>query len=137
MMNMIESSDDNLSDEISLEEVYENEKSEEQRKITKERTKKYNSRPGVKERRTEERIIRNSMERLKKMDEDQHTICKKLGKSLGYSSRYPEYHYKCTKCEASYSDKEKSHFFKGNKCPCCHLMLRQRKTIAQKRKQYG
>ena len=34
MVKVMESSDDNLSDEISLEEVYEKEKSEDQRKTT-------------------------------------------------------------------------------------------------------
>jgi len=65
-------------------------------------------------------------------DDGTQKDCKKLGHTIAHSRRNPDYFYKCTKYDVSYSDKEKIHFFKGNHCPCCHLMLRRRKTIAQK-----
>lgn len=64
---------------------------------------------------------------------DPHKVCKKLGRSRAYSCLHPEYFYRCSKCDVSYSNKEKTQFYKGNKCPCCHLMLRQRKTVTQKK----
>jgi len=62
-----------------------------------------------------------------------HAVCEKLGKPMARSRVDPSYRYKCSKCNVSYSEKQKHHFFRKNKCPCCHLALRTRKTIQQKR----
>ena len=133
----MESFDDDLSNEISLKEVFENnkdqEKKEKKKKFARDYQRKYNKRPEIKERNAAKRIARSVAKRLKKMDEDQHKICKKLGHTIAHSRRNSEYYFKCTHCSVSYSDKEKIHFYNGNKCPCCHMMLRRRKTIAQKR----
>ena len=64
---------------------------------------------------------------------DPHKICKKLGKTMAHRYRNPDYFYRCRKCEVSYSDKEKKYFFREKRCPCCHVMLRRRKTTNQKK----
>ena len=135
MVKVMESSDDNLSDEISLEEVFEKEKSENQKRITNEYARKYYQRPEVKARNTAKRQTKVHEERLQKMDQDQHIVCKKLGKSIAHSRRNPDYSFKCTRCEVSYSEKDKNQFFNKSYCPCCHFKLRIRKTIQQKRNQ--
>jgi len=123
------------SDEISLSEVYDNQKEDSQKDVIKKQMKGYGSRPGTKERRTAYHSEKNAKVRLEKMDQDHHTMCKKLGKPMGHAGKDPTYFYRCRQCEVSYSEKEKSHFWKGNKCPCCHMMLRTRKTVTQKRKE--
>ncbi len=129
----MEFDENDLAPEISIRELYESEKKEEKRKAVNEKMKEYNSRPGTKERKSAQRDAKIVAERLKKMDQDQHIICKKLGKSIAHSRRNPEYRFKCKRCEVSFSEKQKSQFYLENRCPCCHFMLRQRKTVTQKR----
>ena len=132
----MEFNENDLSPEISIRELYENGIKEEKRKTTNEYQKKYNAQPNVKERKKIKKTNERMVNEFKNFGiNDPHEICKKLGHTIAWSRRNPEYFYKCTKCDVSYSDKEKSHFFKGNHCPCCHLMLRKRKTITQKKNQ--
>jgi RNA polymerase-binding transcription factor DksA len=125
--------DEDHSDELSLNEVYESKKNDNKKKSNNKYAKKYQQKPEVKERIKLQRESRAASKRIKKMDEDQHSICKKLGKTIAYSRRHPEYRFKCTHCEVSFSEKDQNYFFKKNHCPCCHIMMRQRKTVNQKR----
>ena len=133
----MEFNENDLSPEISIRELYENEENEEKRKAVNDYQKKYNERPEVKNRQKIKKIKKISEKMIKEFKNlgitDPHKICKKLGKSMAHSRRNPDYFYRCKKCEVSYSDKEKRHFFKENHCPCCHFKLRQRKTTTQKR----
>jgi RNA polymerase-binding transcription factor DksA len=130
----MDSTDDNLSDGLSLSEVYESKKEENKKKSASESARKYFQKPEVKARITAQRQAKVVKERLKRMDQDQHLICKKLGKPMGHARTNPNYFYRCRQCEKSFSEKQKNYFYKGNRCPCCHLMLRIRKTVTQKRK---
>jgi hypothetical protein len=117
----------------SILDIQKEEKEKEEKKKQKERMREYQSRSYVKERIKLQRESKAVSKRIKEMDEDQHSICKKLGKTIAHSRHHPEYRFKCTKCEASFSENEEKHFFNKFHCPCCHLKLRQRKTITQKR----
>jgi len=120
---------------ISFLDLQKQEKEKEQKKKQREQMRKYNSKQEVREKRNLKNQNKKMVNEFKKLGSvDPHKICKKLGKTLAYRVRNPEYFYRCSKCEVSFSEKEKHHFFKNNHCPCCHLKLRTRKTITQKRK---
>ena len=126
----MESNKDDLSSEITIRELYENEEEEEKNDYQK----KYQKRPEVKARIKKKKQTEHLAKELRKLGtHDPHEMCKKLGQTLAHSRRNPDYFYRCSKCGVSYSDKEKIHFYQENKCPCCHLLLRTRKTTTQKR----
>lgn len=129
------SNESGSSVEINILDIQKQEKEKEQKKKQREKMREYYSRSYVKERLKFQKLNKKMTKEFKNFGTvDPHKICKKLGKSIAHSRRNPNYFYKCTKCDVSYSNKEKTHFFHGNHCPCCHLMLRTRKTIAQKKK---
>lgn len=117
----------------SILDIQKEEKEKEEKKKQKERMREYQSRSYVKERMKLQRESKAVSKRIKEMDEDQHSICKKLGKTIAHSRRHPEYRFKCAHCEVSFSENDQNYFFKKNYCPCCHMMLRRRKTVSQKR----
>jgi len=120
---------------MSFYELQKQEQEKKQKKKQAEYMRKYNSKPEIQERKKLKRLNEKLSKEIKNLGlVDPHEICKKFGKTLAWSRRNPEYYIKCTKCEVSYSEKEKNHFFKKSHCPCCHLKLRMRKTIPQKRK---
>ena len=129
----MESDEIEQSFDISIMDLQNAEKKENTKKSLKKYAREYVKRTEVKDRLTAKRESAAVNKRLREMDVDQHIICKKLGKTIAFSRRHPEYRFKCTRCEVSYSKKDQGHFFKKFHCPCCHLKLRQRKTIAQKR----
>ena len=133
-MEFMEFNENDLTPEISIRELYESEEKEEKRKIVNDYQKAYNSRPDVKERIKIKKLNEKMTNEFKNLGiSDPHEICKKLGHTIAWSRRNSSYFYRCSKCNVSYSDKEKNQFYKENKCPCCHLMLRTRKTITKKR----
>ena len=120
---------------MSFYELQKQEQEKKQKKKQAEYMRKYISKPEIQERKKLKRLNEKLSKKIKNLGlVDPHEICKKFGKTLAWSRRNPEYYIKCTKCEVSYSEKEKNHFFKKSHCPCCHLKLRMRKTIPQKRK---
>lgn len=130
------SSDDDKSSVFGMSflELQKQEQEKNKRKKLAEYMKKYNSKPEVKERIKFKKLNEKMINEFKNLGVlDPHQVCKKLGHTIAWSRRNPEYFYRCSKCDVSYSDNEKKHFFKENHCPCCHLMLRTRKTIAKKR----
>mgnify|MGYP001203232735 FL=1 len=134
---MMDSSENNSSSDISILDLQKQEKEKEQKKKNAEYMRKYNSKPGVKEReyvkRQQERMIRE----FKNMGKiNPHKICKKLGsKSMRAISSTGARSFKCRTCSVTYTEKQKKYFYKNNHCPCCHLKLSTRKTVAEKRKQ--
>ncbi len=135
---MMDSSENNSASDISILDLQKQEKEKEQKKKNAEYMRKYNSKPGVKEReyvkRQQERMIRE----FKNMGKiNPHKICKKLGsKSMRAISSTGARSFKCRTCSVTYTEKQKKYFYKNNHCPCCHLKLSTRKTVAEKRKQY-
>jgi len=65
---------------------------------------------------------------------DEHAICKKLGKPIGHFRSDLTYILKCTNCDVSFSTNDNDKLYKGNKCPCCHYMLRLRKGAKTRQK---
>ena len=134
---MMDSSENNSASDISILDLQKQEKEKEQKKKNAEYIRKYNSKPGVKERvsvkRQQERMIR----KFKNMGKiNPHKICKKLGsKSMRAISSTGARSFKCRTCSVTYTEKQKKYFYKNNHCPCCHLKLSTRKTVAEKRKQ--
>ena len=134
---MMDSSENNSASDISILDLQKQEKEKEQKKKNAEYMRKYNSKPRVKEResvkRQEERMIRE----FKNMGKiNPHKICKKLGsKSMRAISSTGARSFKCRTCSVTYTEKQKKYFYKNNHCPCCHLKLSTRKTVAEKRKQ--
>ena len=134
---MMDSSENNSASDISILDLQKQEKEKEQKKKNAEYMRKYNSKPGVKEReyvkRQQERMIRE----FKNMGKiNPHKICKKLGsKSMRAISSTGARSFKCRTCSVTYTEKQKKYFYKNNYCPCCHLKLSTRKTVAEKRKQ--
>ena len=139
----METNESDTSSDITLAELFEKEKEKEQKEKRAKYIKEYNSRPEVKKRRARnyERISVKRME--KKMAEEfrnlgknnPHKICKKLGsKSMKGVSKTGARNFKCRSCAVTYTDKQKKYFWKNNRCPCCHLLLSTRKTVAEKRK---
>ena len=134
---MMDSSENNSASDISILDLQKQEKEKEQKKKNAEYIRKYNSKPGVKEReyvkRQQERMIRE----FKNMGKiNPHKICKKLGsKSMRAISSTGARSFKCRTCSVTYTEKQKRYFWKNNHCPCCHLKLSTRKTVAEKRKQ--
>ena len=134
---MMDSSENNSASDISILDLQKQEKEKEQKKKNAEYMRKYNSKPGVKEReyvkRQQERMIRE----FKNMGKiNPHKICKKLGsKSMRAISSTGTRSFKCRTCSVTYTEKQKKYFYKNNHCPCCHLKLSTRKTVAEKRKQ--
>ena len=134
---MMDSSENNSASDISILDLQKQEKEKEQKKKNAEYMRKYNSKPGVKEReyvkRQQERMIRE----FKNMGKiNPHKICKKLGsKSMRAISSTGARSFKCRTCSVTYTEKQKKYFYKNNHCPCCHLKLSTRKTVAEKRKQ--
>ena len=134
---MMDSSENNSASDISILDLQKQEKEKEQKKKNAEYMRKYNSKPGVKEReyvkRQQERMIRE-FKNLGKINP--HKICKKLGsKSMRAISSTGARSFKCRTCSVTYTEKQKKYFWKNNHCPCCHLKLSTRKTVAEKRKQ--
>jgi hypothetical protein len=134
---MMDSSENNSASDISILDLQKQEKEKEQKKKNAEYMRKYNSKPGVKEReyvkRQQERMIRE-FKNLGKINP--HKICKKLGsKSMRAISSTGARSFKCRTCSVTYTEKQKKYFYKNNHCPCCHLKLSTRKTVAEKRKQ--
>ena len=134
---MIDSSENNSASDISILDLQKQEKEKEQKKKNAEYMRKYNSKPGVKEReyvkRQQERMSRE-FKTLGKINP--HKICKKLGsKSMRAISSTGARSFKCRTCSVTYTEKQKKYFWKNNHCPCCHLKLSTRKTVAEKRKQ--
>ncbi len=134
---MMDSSENNSASDISILDLQKQEKEKKQKKKNAEYMRKYNSKPGVKEReyvkRQQERMIRE----FKNMGKiNPHKICKKLGsKSMRAISSTGARSFKCRTCSVTYTEKQKKYFYKNNHCPCCHLKLSTRKTVAEKRKQ--
>ena len=134
---MMDSSENNSPSDISILDLQKQEKEKEQKKKNAEYMRKYNSKPGVKEqkyvKRQQERMIRE----FKNMGKiNPHKICKKLGsKSMRAISSTGARSFKCRTCSVTYTEKQKKYFYKNNHCPCCHLKLSTRKTVAEKRKQ--
>ena len=134
---MMDSSENNSASDISILDLQKQEKEKEQKKKNAEYIRKYNSKPGVKERvsvkRQQERMIRE----FKNMGKiNPHKICKKLGsKSMRAISSTGARSFKCRTCSVTYTEKQKKYFYKNNHCPCCHLKLSTRKTVSEKRKQ--
>ena len=134
---MMDSSENNSASDISILDLQKQEKEKEQKKKNAEYMRKYNSKPEVKEReyvkRQQERMIRE----FKNMGKiNPHKICKKLGsKSMRAISSTGARSFKCRTCSVTYTEKQKKYFYKNNHCPCCHLKLSTRKTVAEKRKQ--
>ena len=134
---MMDSSENNSASDISILDLQKQEKEKEQKKKNAEYMRKYNSKPEVKEReyvkRQQERMIRE-FKNLGKINP--HKICKKLGsKSMRAISSTGARSFKCRTCSVTYTEKQKKYFYKNNHCPCCHLKLSTRKTVAEKRKQ--
>lgn len=128
--HMTNNNENDIPFELSILDLQKQEKEKEQKRKRNERMKKYLVQPNVKIQKLNEQTTNG----FKNFGiSDSHEICKKLGHTRAWSRRNPDYFYRCSKCDVSYSDKEKSHFFKENHCPCCHLMLRTRKTITKKR----
>ena len=134
---MMDSSENNSASDISILDLQKQEKEKEQKKKNAEYIRKYNSKPGVKEReyvkRQQERMVRE----FKNMGKiNPHKICKKLGsKSMRAISSTGARSFKCRTCSVTYTEKQKKYFYKNNHCPCCHLKLSTRKTVSEKRKQ--
>ena len=133
---MMDSSENNSASDISILDLQKQEKEKEQKKKNAEYIRKYNSKPGVKERvsvkRQQERMIRE-FKNLGKINP--HKICKKLGsKSMRATSKTGARSFKCRTCSVTYTEKQKKYFYKNNHCPCCHLKLSIRKTVTEKRK---
>ena len=134
---MMDSSENNSASDISILDLQKQEKEKEQKKKNAEYMRKYNSKPGVKEReyvkRQQERMVRE----FKNMGKiNPHKICKKLGsKSMRAISSTGARSFKCRTCSVTYTEKQKKYFYKNNHCPCCHLKLSTRKTVSEKRKQ--
>ena len=134
---MMDSSENNSASDISILDLQKQEKEKEQKEKNAEYMRKYNSKPGVKEReymkRQQERMIRE----FKNMGKiNPHKICKKVGsKSMRAISSTGARSFKCRTCSVTYTEKQKKYFYKNNHCPCCHLKLSTRKTVAEKRKQ--
>lgn len=96
--------------------------------------KEYYSRPENKERRRIRKNARNLSRVIRDMmNKDKHATCKKLGKPMNHILANPHYNIRCTSCNVSYSNKKPEIFYKKNKCPCCHRMLRIRPGIIKKR----
>ena len=93
---------------MSFLDIQKQEKEKEKKKKQAEYAKKYYNKPEVKARNTALRQTKVHEERMAKMDQDQHVICKKLGKSIAHSRRYLDYSFKCTNCEVSYSKKDQN-----------------------------
>ena len=134
---MMDSSENNSASDISILDLQKQEKEKEQKKKNAEYMRKYNSKPEVKEReyvkRQQERMI-HEFKNLGKINP--HKICKKLGsKSMRAISSTGARSFKCRTCSVTYTEKQKRYFWKNNHCPCCHLKLSTRKTVAEKRKQ--
>lgn len=119
---------------INISDLEDGERKEKERKARNNYQKKYYHRPIVKERRNQQNIEERTLKAIKELGEiDPHTICKKLGKSLVYARVDPSYLLKCNPCGVSFSENDREQFYKKNKCPCCHRILRIRKSTYQKR----
>lgn len=131
---MMNSNKDTSLFDISILDLQKQEKEKERKKKQREKMREYLARPDVKERIKIKKLNEKMTREFKNLGKvDPHKICKKLGHTIAWGRRNPGYFYRCSGCDVSYSDKESEHFYKGNKCPCCHLILRTRKTIAQKK----
>ena len=134
---MMDSSENNSASDISILDLQKQEKEKEQKKKNAEYMRKYNSKPGVKERESVKRQQERMIREFKNMGKiNPHKICKKLGsKSMRAISSTGARSFKCRTCSVTYTEKQKKYFYKNNHCPCCHLKLSTRKTVAEKRKQ--
>ena len=134
---MMDSSENNSPSDISILDLQKQEKEKEQKKKNAEYMRKYNSKPGVKERENVKRQQKRMIREFKNIGKiNPHKICKKLGsKSMRAISSTGARSFKCRTCSVTYTEKQKKYFWKNNHCPCCHLKLSTRKTVAEKRKQ--
>ena len=134
---MMDSSENNSPSDISILDLQKQEKEKEQKKKNAEYMRKYNSKPGVKERENVKRQQKRMIREFKNIGKiNPHKICKKLGsKSMRAISSTGARSFKCRTCSVTYTEKQKKYFYKNNHCPCCHLKLSTRKTVAEKRKQ--
>ena len=134
---MMDSSENNSASDISILDLQKQEKEKEQKKKNAEYIRKYNSKPGVKERESVKRQQERMIREFKNMGKiNPHKICKKLGsKSMRAISSTGARSFKCRTCSVTYTEKQKKYFYKNNHCPCCHLKLSTRKTVSEKRKQ--
>ena len=134
---MMDSSENNSASDISILDLQKQEKEKEQKKKNAEYMRKYNSKPRVKERESVKRQQERMIREFKNMGKiNPHKICKKLGsKSMRAISSTGARSFKCRTCSVTYTEKQKKYFYKNNHCPCCHLKLSTRKTVAEKRKQ--
>ena len=134
---MMDSSENNSASDISILDLQKQEKEKEQKKKNAEYMRKYNSKPRVKERESVKRQQERMIREFKNMGKiNPHKICKKLGsKSMRAISSTGARSFKCRTCSVTYTEKQKRYFWKNNHCPCCHLKLSTRKTVAEKRKQ--
>ena len=104
----MDSNENNTSCDLSILDLQNQEKKEKQKKSARDYQKKRREKSGAKERENLKRQAKHLTEKLKKLGrEDPHEMCKKLGHTLAYGRRNPDYFYRCTKCGVSYSDKEK------------------------------
>lgn len=66
---------------------------------------------------------------------DRHSICKIMGKAINHYRTDSTYIMKCTYCDVSFSTNDKDKLYKGNKCPCCHYLLRLRRGTTIKKRE--
>jgi len=131
----MDSDKDPLSSKLSIFDLQNRERIEKMKKYSRDYYKKRRQNPEIKERDNFQKQSKKLINTISQFGKnDSHTICKKLGHSRAYGRRNPYYFYRCSICDVSFSDKEKTYFYNGNHCPCCHLKLRIRKTITQKKK---
>ena len=119
---------------MSILDIQKQEKEKERKHKQREQMRKYRSKPGFKEREYLQRHAKRLTKAISKLGKNNpHMICKKLGYSRARLRKDPSCFYRCTKCNVSYSEKQKNRFYLGIRCPCCHTQLRTRKTITAKR----
>lgn len=131
----MDSDKDPLSSELSILDLQNRERIEKMKKYAKDYQKKRRQIPEIKERENFKKHSKKFTNVLSQFGKnDPHKICKEIGHSRAHGRRNPNYFYRCTICNVSFSDKEKIYFYNDNYCPCCHTKLRIRKTIEQKKK---
>jgi hypothetical protein len=123
------------SSEPSILDLQEQERIEKKKKQLRNYQKQRRQIPVIKERENLKKQSKRLLSALSQFGKnDPHKICKELGHSRAHGRRNPNYFYRCSTCDVSFSDKEKTYFYNGSYCPCCHTKLRIRKTVTQKKK---
>jgi len=120
--------DEDLSGELSLHDVYENDKEENERKIRNKKQQEYAQRPGVKERIKQQIVDRAVAKRIEKINKNELSICKKIClkyavKKPTNNSRYGSGQKRCQMCEIFISI-EGTKNEEGLFCKCCHYRVR-------------